>query len=85
MNANDDPGSIVRLAGAWSATALQKFHEAEKPEQYAAFERAVKAGAVRFDFAVRDVTGFAPTLELIAVAGDAEQVIGSEVLRKRGV
>ncbi len=85
MSANDEAVSIVRLAGAWSGEVLKQYQEAAKPEELAALARATEAGALRFDFAVRDVTGFAPMLQLIAVAGDIEKVIGSEVLRKRGV
>lgn len=57
---------------------------AANPSAFEALMAGFKAGNVRFDVAIRDVTStVAPTVEVIAVAGDAETVVGSMTFPRR--
>jgi hypothetical protein len=85
MNPSAEEGNtpeLVRLAGEFGLGAITQYR-AENPSGYAAFEKLLKAGGAKFDVTVRDVTGFAPTVELVVVTGEHETVLASQVLKRR--
>jgi len=72
MNPSEEEGNtpeFVRLAGEFGLHAITQYR-AEDPNGYAALEKLLKAGGAKFDVTVRDVTGFAPTVELVVVTGE---------------
>lgn len=77
-----DTVALARLAGQFGLFVIARYR-LENPTGYGALTKLFQEGGARFDVCVRDATGFAPMVELVAVAGDVQSVIGSDLLKRR--
>jgi hypothetical protein len=80
---SDVSTAFIRTAANIATQALAGL-AATNPGAFEALMASFEAGNLRFDVALRDVfSKVAPTVEVIAVAGDAETVVGSVTFPRR--